>query len=77
MSATLGFRMGAPPPLNYPWTKVPLKGKWIVVSDSSPGMLVLHQGYIFPGEGEVTSTEHLLGVRSLCVASCLRGIVVH
>lgn len=67
VSAALEFRIGTPPPLSYSWTKVPLKGKWIVVSDSSLEMLVLHQCYIFPGEEEVTFTEHLLGARNFCV----------
>lgn len=77
VSAALEFRTGTPPPLNYPWTKVPLKGKWLVVSDLTLEMLVLHPSYLFPGEGEVTFTEQLLGARNFRVASCFRGIVIH
>lgn len=35
VSAAWELRVGTPLPLNDPWTKVPLKGKWLLASDLS------------------------------------------
>lgn len=77
MNVALEFRIGTLFPLIYPWTKVPLKGKWFLASDLSLEMSGLQQYCIFTGKGEVTFIEHLLGARNFCMVSCFRGIVVH